>query len=66
MERALNADKLTRDDFMALISPAAALHLEPLAQRARQLLTRQRSGNVAAYVPLYLSNPRRQHRTYCG
>ena len=56
VERALTADKLTRDDFMALISPAAAPYLEPLAQRAQQL-TRQRFGNVVSfYVPLYLSN----------
>ncbi|BEO88118.1 2-iminoacetate synthase ThiH [Serratia marcescens] len=66
VERALNADKLTRDDFMALISPAAAPYLEPLAQRA-QLLTRQRFGNVVSfYVPLYLSNLCANDCTYCG
>ncbi|AWQ46033.1 thiazole biosynthesis protein ThiH [Klebsiella oxytoca] len=66
VERALNADKLTRDDFMALISPAAAPYLEPLAQRAQQL-TRQRFGNVVSfYVPLYLSNLCANDCTYCG
>lgn len=66
VERALSAEKLTRDDFMALISPAAAPYLEPLAQRAQQL-TRQRFGNVVSfYVPLYLSNLCANDCTYCG
>ena len=56
VERALNATQLSRDDLMALLSPAAGAYLEPLAQKA-QRLTRQRFGNtVSFYVPLYLSN----------
>lgn len=66
VEQALNSAKLTREDFMALISPAAAPYLEPLAQRAQQL-TRQRFGNVVSfYVPLYLSNLCANDCTYCG
>ncbi|WP_225086526.1 2-iminoacetate synthase ThiH [Pectobacterium colocasium] len=66
VERALTAPHLTRDDFMALISPAASAYLEPLAQRAQQL-TRQRFGNtVSFYVPLYLSNLCSNDCTYCG
>lgn len=66
VELALNSPKLTREDFMALISPAAAPYLEPLAQRA-QRLTRQRFGNVVSfYVPLYLSNLCANDCTYCG
>ncbi|MDP1177726.1 2-iminoacetate synthase ThiH, partial [Klebsiella pneumoniae] len=45
VERALAAKQLTRDDMMALLAPAAANDLEPLAQRA-QRLTRQRFGNT--------------------
>lgn len=37
VERALCADRLTREDMMALLSPAAGRWLEPLAQRAQQL-----------------------------
>lgn len=37
VERALAAKQLTRDDMMALLSPAAAGYLEPLAQRAQRL-----------------------------
>lgn len=66
VERALNASQLTRDDMMALLSPAASEYLEPLAQRA-QRLTRQRFGNVVSfYVPLYLSNLCANDCTYCG
>ncbi len=66
VERALAAKQLTRDDMMALLSPAAANYLEPLAQCA-QRLTRQRFGNtVSFYVPLYLSNLCANDCTYCG
>ncbi|MEC5345217.1 2-iminoacetate synthase ThiH [Brenneria populi] len=66
VEQALAAARPDREDFMALISPAAAAYLEPLAQRAQQL-TRQRFGNtVGFYVPLYLSNLCSNDCTYCG
>lgn len=66
VERALAATTLSRDDMMALLSPAALNYLEPLAERA-QRLTRQRFGNtVGFYVPLYLSNLCANDCTYCG
>ncbi|GAB3416467.1 2-iminoacetate synthase ThiH [Erwinia aphidicola] len=66
VERALNAAKMNREDLMALLSPAAAAYIEPMAQKA-QRLTRQRFGNtVSFYVPLYLSNLCANDCTYCG
>lgn len=66
VEIALHATNPTRDDLMALLSPAASGYLEPLAQRAQQL-TRQRFGNtVSFYIPLYLSNLCANDCTYCG
>ena len=66
VERALDAPHLTREDFMALISPAGGRYLEAMARRAQQL-TRQRFGNtVGFYVPLYLSNLCSNDCTYCG
>lgn len=66
VEQALETEKLTRENFMALISPAATAYLEPLAQRAQQL-TRQRFGHVVNfYVPLYLSNLCANECSYCG
>lgn len=66
VERALNSPRVSREDFMALISPAAAAYLEPMAQKAQQL-TRQRFGNtVSFFAPLYLSNLCANECTYCG
>jgi 2-iminoacetate synthase len=66
VERALNAPRVSREDFMALISPAAINYLEPMAQKAQQL-TRQRFGNtVSFFAPLYLSNLCANECTYCG
>lgn len=53
-------------EFAALISPAAGLCLEQLAQRA-QLLTRKHFGRtISLYVPLYLSNYCNGGCVYCG
>lgn len=49
VERALQARHLSRDDMMALLSPAASTFLEPMAQRA-QRLTRQRFGNTVSFT----------------
>lgn len=63
---ALNHPHRTLDDMMALLSPAAANWLEPMATQAQQL-TRQRFGHtVSFYVPLYLSNLCANDCTYCG
>lgn len=66
VDHAIHSDRLTLDDFMALLSPAAAPYIEPMAYKA-QKLTRQRFGNtVGFYVPLYLSNLCANDCTYCG
>ncbi len=66
VERALVKRQLDDDDFMALISPAAAPYLEYMAQRARQL-TQQRFGKVISmYIPLYVSNACTNSCVYCG
>jgi len=66
VENALQTSNRDLNDFMALISPAAEVYLEPMAQLAQQL-TRQRFGNtVSFYLPLYLSNVCTNDCTYCG
>ena len=53
-------------DLAALLSPAAAGQLEPLAKRANQL-TQQRFGKVIRlFAPLYLSNECINNCQYCG
>ncbi|MDV3948861.1 2-iminoacetate synthase ThiH [Elizabethkingia anophelis] len=66
VESVLNKRKRTIEDFMVLLSPAAAPYLEIMAQMA-QHLTQKRFGKVIQmYAPLYLSNECQNICTYCG
>lgn len=66
VERALGAQNVGLEDFLALISPAASDYLEPLAARAMRI-TRERFGRaVTLYVPLYVSNVCTNRCVYCG
>ena len=59
-------NRLTVDDFMALISPAAEPFIETMAVMSRKY-TQQRFGKtVQFYVPLYLTNSCMNHCIYCG
>jgi len=62
----LNKHKLTIEDFLVLLSPAASPFLELMANRSR-LLTQQRFGKtIQLFMPLYLSNECQNICTYCG
>lgn len=66
VEQALSRQRRGLEDFMALISPAAAPYLEEMAQISHRL-TQQRFGKVIQlYIPLYLSNECQNICTYCG
>ena len=66
VRRALTKTHLDVDDFMALISPAAAPFLEVMAQRARRV-TEERFGRVMSmFIPLYLTNSCANSCVYCG
>ena len=66
VQQALARPKRTLEDFKALISPAAAAFLEPMAALSQEL-TQQRFGKtLQLYVPLYLSNECQNICTYCG
>lgn len=66
VERALRKERPGIDDFMALISPAAAPYLEQMAQRSRHL-TQKRFGKVISlYIPLYITNSCTNACVYCG
>ncbi len=66
VENALQSSRLTHDQFLALIAPAAEPYLETMARKSMQL-TRQRFGNtLQLYIPLYLSNKCTNICTYCG
>lgn len=66
VRRALDADKVSLEDFKALISPAAKPFLEEMAQKS-QALTQKRFGKtIQMYIPIYLSNECQNICTYCG
>ncbi len=64
--RALSRKHPCIEDFMALISPAAAPFLEHMAQRSKAL-TEQRFGKVISmYIPMYITNSCTNSCVYCG
>ncbi|MBN8703561.1 MAG: 2-iminoacetate synthase ThiH [Bacteroidetes bacterium] len=63
---ALQKEKITLEDFKALLSPAAENYLEAIAHKSREL-TQKRFGNtMQMYIPMYLSNECQNICTYCG
>jgi 2-iminoacetate synthase len=66
VEEALHKTKRTLEDFKALISPAAANYLEPMAQLSRQLTLKRFGNTIQMYIPMYLSNECQNICTYCG
>ena len=66
VERALNSEKRSLEDFKSLISPAAKPYIEQMAQLSN-MLTKKRFGNtIQMYAPMYLSNECQNICTYCG
>lgn len=66
VHQSLSKPRKNTEDFLRLVSPAAATLLEPMAQLT-QKLTRKRFGKtIQLYAPLYLSNECQNICTYCG
>lgn len=64
--RAIAKPRLTTDDFLALMSPAAKPHLEVMAQKASQLTLQNFGRTIQLFTPLYLANYCTNHCVYCG
>lgn len=65
--KALNkTSRRTLDDFMSLVSPAAAPFLEQMAMLSREYTQRRFGKTIQMYVPVYLSNECQNICTYCG
>lgn len=56
VEQALAKTERDLEDFLALISSAAAPYLEKMAQKSRQLTLQRFGNNMQLFAPLYLSN----------
>ena len=66
VEIALGKEHLTIDDFMALVSPAAAPYLEPMAALSRRYTQERFGKTIQMYVPLYITNSCNNFCVYCG
>lgn len=64
--RAINHDTRTPEDFAALLSPAAAGHLELMARAAKAETRRHFGNSVYLFTPLYISNYCENNCIYCG
>lgn len=56
----------TLDDFLNLLSPAAAQELELMAKMTRQLTQKRFGKTIQLYAPMYVSNECQNICTYCG
>ena len=54
------------NDFMALVSPAAAPYLEQMAQLSRRYTLERFGRTISMFVPLYLTNSCTNSCVYCG
>lgn len=66
VEGALGKEHLTVDDFMALISPAAAPYLEPMARLSRKYTQERFGKTISLYIPMYITNSCTNACIYCG
>ncbi len=64
--RALAAERLSMDDFAALVSPAAEPFMSRIAEKSFRTTRRRFGQTMQLYVPLYLSNYCANHCVYCG
>ena len=66
VELSLSKNKRTLLDFMTLISPAAGIYLEEMAQMSHEITKKRFGKTVQLFIPLYLSNECQNICTYCG
>lgn len=66
VERALAKEHLEPQDFMALLSTAAAPYLEQMAQKAHTVTRRHFGNSIAVFTPLYFANYCENYCIYCG
>lgn len=66
VERALSARHPDIDDFMALVSPAAAPYLEQMAALSRHYTQERFGKTISMYIPMYITNSCTNSCVYCG
>ncbi len=66
VRRALRKASPDWDDFMALVSPAAAPFLEEMAALSRHYTQERFGKTVSMYIPMYITNSCTNSCVYCG
>jgi len=66
VERSLARVKPGPMDFLTLLSPRAAGHLESMAHKAHQLTVQYFGRTIQMFIPLYISNHCNNGCAYCG
>lgn len=66
VRRALSKEHRTVEDFMALVSPAAAPYLEQMALLSRHYTEERFGKTISLYIPLYLTNSCANSCVYCS
>lgn len=66
VRRALAKERLDVDDFMALVSPAAAPYLEQMARLSRKYTEERFGRTMSMFIPLYITNSCSNSCVYCG
>ncbi|GMQ58210.1 2-iminoacetate synthase ThiH [Vallitalea sediminicola] len=66
VEKALEKDQISIEDYAALLSPAAMPYLEDMAKKATKNTKKFFGSSVTMFTPLYISNYCENHCVYCG
>ncbi|MDY0307800.1 MAG: 2-iminoacetate synthase ThiH [Desulfovibrionaceae bacterium] len=66
VRRIIGRERVDASGFLALLSPAAAPHLEAMGRRAHALTLRNFGRTISLFTPLYVSNHCANHCRYCG
>ena len=66
VKKALDKERLSFGDFMALLSPVAENYLDEMAKRAKAETKKHFGNSINLYTPLYISNYCVNHCLYCG
>ncbi|GFZ31301.1 thiamine biosynthesis protein ThiH [Clostridium zeae] len=66
IQHILKKDRISKEDFLCLLSPVAEKFLEPMAQKAHNLTMSNFGKSVVLYTPLYISNYCVNRCAYCS
>lgn len=66
VESALAKDRLSIEDYGALLSPAALPYLEKMARKAMEVTRKHFGNSISLFTPLYIANYCQNECTYCG